>query len=76
MAEGDGKTELLNFLKNNIDTEVSALTARQVDACRDFMNLNNIDIAWIGANTKIREIIHYMVTQLPFRKITFQGHDF
>jgi hypothetical protein len=76
MAEGDGNANLLNLLSRNLDVTVGQLPVGIRNAGRDWINSRGLSTAWMTNQTTIRQIVHYVVENLGFGVIRFNGKTF
>ena len=71
VADGHGQSSVKEFLKANLNTQVSAIPADHRNAIRNWLQSKNIDISWITGSTTVREVI----ASLPASFSKLYGHD-
>ncbi len=64
---GAGNANALSFLRNNLDTQVSAISVAVRNAVASWMQAQGIDASWIVGTTTVRAVLKFIVVnwQLP-----------
>ncbi len=57
VADGHGQANVMEFLKENLDVEVSAIPAARRQAIRDWLVSRGIDVSWITGSTTVRQVV-------------------
>jgi hypothetical protein len=57
VADGQGQGNVMEFLKSNLDLEVSAIPAAHRQAIRDWLLQRGIDVSWITGATTVRQVV-------------------
>jgi hypothetical protein len=79
IADYDGisrNSQLLAFLSKNLTDTVGSLTAQQRAAAKNWMASKGLDSAWITNATTVRQVVHYVIENLGFGKISFERELF
>jgi len=64
------------LLSLGLNSTASDLTAQQRTTIRTWMTSKGMAIGWITNATTVRQLIHHIVTNLRFGKISVMGKDF
>lgn len=75
-ANGAGDLDIRDFVKNNLDTKVSDVPLTIRNKIKDWMQNRGLAIGWIVSSTTVREILHFIVTNLGFGKFKMNGEEF
>lgn len=57
VADGHGQLEVKEFLKANLDIQISAVPVNYRNAIKDWLKSKNVDISWITGATTVREVV-------------------
>ena len=69
--KGKKDNELLDFLRDNVDSEISNIPQIVRQRVSDWMDSKGLDTGWIAGTNTIREVIHYILNNLSFRPLKF-----
>jgi hypothetical protein len=58
VADGHGQANVKEFLKGNLDVQVSAIPVAQRNAIGDWLQSKGIDTAWITGTTTVRQVVN------------------
>jgi len=75
-ALGHADSELLDFLRENLTTQVTAVPQNIRDRVLSWMLANGLATGWIQSTTTVREVLHYIIMNLPFQLIEVAGEWF
>lgn len=80
MADGQGQTNAIEFLKGNLDVQVSAIPTAQRTAIGTWLQGKGIDTTWITGTTTVRQVVASLpasIGKLYGREVThrFAGED-
>lgn len=76
IADGEGNANVKTFIANNLDTTVQQVPAQVRNAVRNWMQAKGLAIGWIGNTTTVREVVHFIVTNLGLGIIKMAAEDF
>jgi len=75
-ADGESVGEVREFLKANLTTQVSAVPAVIRDRVKTWMQNKGLAVGWITGTTTVRQVIHYIVTNLNIGKLNMSDEEF
>lgn len=75
-VDGEEVGEVREFLKSNLNTQVSAVPAAIRDKVKNWMQNKGLAIAWIVGTTTVRQVIHYIVSNLNIGKFIMGEEEF
>jgi hypothetical protein len=64
-VSGVGDNNVLNFLASNLDSTVASLSAVVRTRVSNWMTEKGLDASWITGPTLVREVVKYIVQNLP-----------
>ena len=76
IADGEGKSEVKQLITNNLDTTVNQVPQAIRTAIKNWMQAKGLAIGWITNATTVREILHFIVSNLGIGKLRMSGEDF
>jgi hypothetical protein len=76
VSDGEGNTNVKEFLKANLTTTVAQIPVGIRTAIRDWMQAKGLAIGWITNATTVREIVHFIVSNLGMGKLKMSGEEF
>jgi hypothetical protein len=76
VMDGAGQTEVINFIKNNLDSTVGSLSAAQRNAASSWLTSRGVDTSWITGTTTVRQVVHYISDKFPVIYGRNVGHRF
>lgn len=75
-AEGEGNADILDFIRENLDTTVAQTPVNIRNAVKTWMENKGLATGWITNQTTVRQILHSIVTDLGFGVIKLAGQNF
>jgi len=63
---GTGDTNVVNFIKNNLDTTVGSLSAAVRNAGQNWMTNHGLDTSWITGTTTVRQVVKFIIANGSF----------
>ena len=76
VSDGEGNTNVKEFLKANLTTTVAQIPVGIRTAIRDWMQAKGLAIGWITNATTVREIVHFIIENLGIGKLKMSGEEF
>lgn len=73
---GEVNSNMLDFLRQNLDARVFQIPPAVRQPVKDWMQLRGMAIGWIDNQTTVREIVHFIVMNLGFGLINFDGEGY
>jgi hypothetical protein len=56
----------LNFLRNNLDTKLSAIPAAVRNAASNWIQSKGLSTAWMTGNTTVRQVVQYIIENIAW----------
>lgn len=69
ILRGEGKGNAIQFLLNNLDTQVSTVPVAARQQVSDWMAEKFINTEWISGTSTVRQVLDYIVLNLGIRQI-------
>lgn len=81
VADGQGQANVKEFLKQNLDVQVSAIPVAQRTAIGGWLQSKGIDVSWVTGTTTVRQVVNTLpghFAKLYGRNVLhrFAGEDF
>jgi hypothetical protein len=76
IADGEGNTNIKNLISRNLDVTVQQIPPAIRNAVRNWMQAKGLAIGWINNSTTVREILHFIVSNLDIGKLKMSGEEF
>ena len=76
VSDGEGNTNVKEFLKANLTTTVAQIPVGIRTAIRNWMQAKGLAIGWITNATTVREIVHFIIENLGIGKLKMSGEEF
>jgi hypothetical protein len=71
-----GDSNLIDLIKRNLDTTVSQVPLGIRNGVRAWMEARGLSVGWITSQTTVRQILHYIVTNLGIGKVRLANEEF
>lgn len=76
IADGEGNKNIKDLISRNLDMTVQQIPVAIRNAVRDWMQSKGLAIGWINNATTVREILHFIVSNLGIGKLKMSGEEF
>lgn len=76
IADGEGNSRIKTFIANNLDTTMNQIPAATRNAASDWMLAKGLATGWITSTTTVRQVLHYVVTNLGFGILRMSSEGF
>ncbi len=76
IVDGLGNANIKTFIANNLDTTMNQIPANIRNAVSNWMQSKGLATGWITSSTTVRQVLHFIVTNLGFGALKVSSEDF
>jgi hypothetical protein len=76
ITDGENNPDVRDFVQKNLTTQIKDVPTALRTKVKDWMQARGLAVGWITNTTTVREVLHFIVTNLGIGKLKMSGEEF